>query len=160
MAFTETEEYSYSGLDKEERDKMFKPFGSKKYKDALKEAEKIIEKNYVELNSQYVAYNSSQELKDEKKAAFHKSVLLGLLNAIQNSGDGMTAKTAFTAITINEEYTFMNIMGYKHSSQSLQHIDGHSFDVFEAVDSKNQKVKLYFNIDVIWKAESAIFGGK
>ena len=45
MAFTETEEYSYDGLEKEERDKMFKPFGSKKYKDSLKEAEKIIEKN-------------------------------------------------------------------------------------------------------------------
>ena len=157
-AFTETKEYSYSGLDKDVRNKMFKSLNDKKYKDSLKQAEKILEKNYLEINAHYVAYVSNRELKDDKKAEFHKTVMVNLLEAIRGGNDGLSAKTAFMPITIDEEYTLMNFLGYKHNSQSLQSIDGHQFDVLEVVDSKtNQTKKLYFNIDVIWKAETAIF---
>lgn len=159
MAFAETEDYSYDGLDKDARGKMFKSLNDKNYKDALKQAEKILDKNYVEINAHYVAYVSNRELKDDKKAEFHKTVMVNLLEAIRSGNDGLSAKTAFMPITIDEEYTLMNFMGYKHNSQSLQTIDGHKFDVFDAVDSKsNETKKLYFNIDPIWKAESAIFG--
>jgi outer membrane protein assembly factor BamD (BamD/ComL family) len=157
-AFVGTKEYSYAGLDKEARNKMFKSLNDKNYKDALKQAEKILDKNYIEINAHYVAYISNRELKDGKKSEFHKTVMVNLLEAVRNGNDGLSAKTAFMPITIDEEYTLMNFMGYKHNSQSLQTIDGHKFDVFDAVDSKtNEAKKLYFNIDVIWKAETAIF---
>jgi Domain of unknown function (DUF4919) len=157
-AFVETKEYSYGGLDKDVRNKMFKSLNDKKYKDSLKQAEKILEKNYLEINAHYVAYISNKELKDDKKTELHKTIMVNLLEAIRNGNDGLSAKTAFMPITIDEEYTLMNFLGYKHSSQSLQSIEGHQFDVFEVVDSKTKEAKkLYFNIDVIWKAETAIF---
>ena len=68
MAFTETKDYSYGGPDKAEKEKFLKPFNDKNYKEALKQAEKFLEKNYVEANAHYVAYNSAKELKDDKKA--------------------------------------------------------------------------------------------
>ena len=45
MAFAETEEYSYGGPEKAEREKFLKPFNDKNYKEALKQAEKHLEKN-------------------------------------------------------------------------------------------------------------------
>ena len=158
-AFTETKDYSYSGSDRTEISKMFKSLNDKNYREAAKQAGKILDKNYVELNAHYVAFSAAKELKDDKKAEFHRTVLAGLMDAIQDGNDGQSAKTPFFPITIAEEYTVMNLLGYKHGSQSLQSIDGHQFDVFDATDNKtNKSVKLYFNIDIIWKAESAIFG--
>ncbi len=158
MAFTKTDEYSFHGPDKTEREKFLKPFGDKKYKDALKQVEKYLEKNYVDANAHYVAYNSAKELKDDAKAEFYKSVLLGLLNSIKNGNDGLSAETPFFVISIDEEYTLMKFLGFQHSSQSLQHKDGHTFDVFEIKDTKTSKDgKIYFNIDVVWAAETNLF---
>jgi hypothetical protein len=159
MAFTETEEYSYSGPDKEEQAKFLKPFNDKKYKEALKQAEAFMEKNYVDANAHYVAYNSAKELKDEKKAEFHKTVLLGLLNSIKSGNDGLSEKTPFHVITINEEYTLLTFLGYQRGGQSLRHSDGHTFDVLTAIDPKtNKQTQFFFNIDVVWAAEMKLFG--
>ena len=160
MGFVETREYSFRGSDKKAVEKFSAPFNDKKFKDALKEAEKFIEKNYVDANAHYVAYNSAKEIKDDAKAEFHKAVLLGLLNSIKNGNDGLSAKSPFKVITVDEEYTMLRFLGYKVMSQSLNHIDGHTFDVFTAADNKtNEKVTIYFNIDVVWAAETKLFGG-
>lgn len=159
LAFAETEEYSYSGPDKAERESFFKPFNDKKYKDALKQAEKALEKNYVDANAHYVAFNAAKELKDDKKAEFHKAVLLGLLNSIKSGNDGLSEKTPFHVITIDEEYTLLRFLGYQRGGQALRHLDGHSFDVLSVTDPKtNKTLELFFNIDVVWAAEMKIFG--
>lgn len=158
MAFTKTKNYSYHGPEKTDREVFFKPFNEKKFKDALKEAEKYIEKNYVDANAFFVAYSSASELKDDKKTQFYKAILIGLLKSIENGNDGFSAKTPFMVITIDEEYTMMRFLGYQFSSQSLQNSDGHTFDVFEVIDSKTkEKQKLFFNIDIVWKAETELF---
>jgi hypothetical protein len=159
MGFTETKDYSYHGLDKEELAKMMKPLGEKNYKEALKQAEKVLEKNYVDANTHYVFYTASKELKDDKNAEFHRAVLVGLLNSIKDGNDGLTAKTSFLAITIDEEYTLMKFLGYKVEGQSLQSADGHKYDVLSVVNSKTgEKAKFYFNIDKVWEAETKLFG--
>ncbi len=158
MAFVKTREYSYSGTDKTEREKFLKPFSDKNYQAALKQSENFLEKSYLDATAHFVAYSSAKELKDDKKADFYKAVLVGLLSSIKNGNDGFSAEKPFSVITIDEEYTLMKFLGYQFSSQSLQSINGHKFDVFTATNAKtSEKVKLYFNIDVIWKAESEIF---
>ena len=160
LAYTETKDYSYHGPEKEEREKFYKPFGSKNYKEALKQVEKYLDSNYVDANAHYVAYTSAKEMKDETKAEFYKAILLGLLNSIKNGNNGLSAKTPFKVISIDEEYTLMRFLGLKFSSQSLQNDDGHKFDVFEAVDSKtNEKLKIYFEIDIVWSGRNeTVFG--
>ena len=110
-SFAEINEYHYDGISKEEREKIFKPLNDKNYKEALKQADKIAEKNYVDVNVHYAAYQASKELKDDKNAEFHKAVLIGLLNSIQNGNDGKTAKTAFLPKDISEEYNLINFLG-------------------------------------------------
>ncbi len=158
IAFSATKGYSFSGPDREARNKFYKPFGEKNYKDALKEAEKYLDSVYVDANAHFVAHVSAKELKDEKKADFHKAVLIGLIDSIRDGNDGLTAKTPFMVISIDEEYTLMRFLGLRHSSQSLQHSDGHTYDVFDAVDAEtNQARKVYFNIDIVWDAETKLF---
>lgn len=158
LAFTETKNYSYGGPDKEAQAKFTKPFAAKNYKDALKQAEDYLEKNYVDANAHFIAFASAAELKDDKKAAFHKTVLFGLLDSIKDGNDGRSAKTPFFVITIDEEYTYMRFLGYQHSTQSLRKAEGHTFDVFAATDTQTKEnVTLYFNIDVVWAAETKMF---
>ncbi len=160
-SFAEMNDYSYDGISKEERAKIFKPLNDKNFKEAFKQADKIAEKNYVDANVHYAAYQASKELKDDKNAEFQKAVLIGLLNSIQNGNDGKTAKTAFLPINISEEYNLLNFLGYKFESQATAEEDGHRFDIMSVVNSKtNDKAKLYFNIDKIWEAETKLFGGK
>jgi Domain of unknown function (DUF4919) len=159
MGFVATKAYSYHGPDKAEKEKFLKPLNDKKWKDALKEAEKFLGKNYAEPNAHHAAYLAAKELKDEKATEFHMTVLLGLLNSIKNGNDGFSAKTPFLVTTIDEEYTMMRFLGLKFNSQSLQHAEGHTFDVFTATDTKtNEKVTVYFNIDIVWAAETKLFG--
>lgn len=158
MAFTATKMYSYSGSDDDERNKMLKLLADKDYKKALKTAEKMLDDDYVNANAHYVAFISNKELKNNEKAEFHKAVLFGLLNSVKGSNDGFSAKSPFYVITIEEEYAVIRFLGYRFVSQSLQHLDGHTFDVFDVTDAKSgQKTKLYFNIDPIWKAETEVF---
>lgn len=158
VAYSATKEYSFSGPDREARNKFYKPFNEKNYKDALKEAEKYLETVYVDANAHLVAHISAKELNDTKKADFYKAVLIGLVNSIQDGQDGLTAKTPYMVISIDEEYTLMRFLGLQHKVQSLQHIDGHAYDVFEAVDTETNKArKVYFNIDIVWEAETKLF---
>jgi Domain of unknown function (DUF4919) len=159
MAFTKTKNYSYDKTDKAVTAKLTKLLSDKNFKEALKQAEAILEKDYVDENAHYIAYTASKELKDETKAAFHKAVLVGLLSSIKDGQDGLTAKTPFLPITIDEEYTMIRFLGYQPAGQSLQDANGHKFDVLDVVNPKtNEKAKFYFNIDIIWEAESKVFG--
>lgn len=159
MAFAKTKNYSYGGLDREEKQKMFKPLGEKNYKSALKEAEKILDKNFAEPNAAYVAFAASKELGDARKADFYQAVLSGLIKSITNGGDGKSAKSSFEVITTDEEYFMMNYLGFAVSQQSLNSEAGHRFDVLSGTNRKtNETGKIYFNIDVVWAAESEIFG--
>ncbi len=158
LAYTKTKGYSYGGPDKAEREKFNKPFREKKFKDALKAAEDYLEKMYVDANAHFVAYNSAKELKDDAKAGFHKNVLLGLLGSIKNGNDGSTAETPYLVISIDEEYTMLRFLGLQFNGQGLNHIGGHTFDVMDVTDPKTgQKGKVYFNIDIVWDAETSLF---
>jgi hypothetical protein len=161
MAFAETKNYSYLGVSRDAKKKMLEALGSKKYKGALKQAEEILKDDFTEPNSHYVAFIANKELKDEKKSKFHKTVVNGLLNSIQNGNDGKTAKTAFEVITISEEYFVMEILGFRLGSQRLNNELGHTYDVLDGTNPETKEnASFYFNVDAVWAAETKMFGGK
>jgi len=97
-------------------------------------------------------------LGDKAKSDFHKRVHLGLVNSILSSGDGKTAETAYVVISTDEEYTILQALDLPRGSQSLNHLNGHSFDILTVTDPKtNKPVKIFFNIDIPWKAETEMF---
>lgn len=157
VAFSQTKAYSpYGGSD--EQKELFAALDQKNYKDALKKAQKILDECYVDMDAHVVASLANRGLNDAAKADFHKSVYLGLVNSILNSGDGKTAKTAYVVISTHEEYVALRALGLSPASQSLVHQDEHSFDVFQAANQETgAKITVYFNIDISWKAETDMF---
>jgi hypothetical protein len=159
IAYSQTRDYSPYGSDRDSQAAMFEAAKSKKYKDAIKEADKILKNNYVDMEAHITEAIAYRELGDTAKADLHKAIGNGLVNSVLNSGDGKSAKTAYVVISTGEEYTILRALGLRPASQSLDHIDGHTFDVMTGTNPKtNETVKIFFNIDIVWAAETKLFG--
>ena len=157
LAYTETPDYSPYGGDRDTRQKMFAALNAKEFDQAVESAEKILAKDFVEINAHFVAYVAHRELGQAEKATFHKFMFDGLVKSITGSGDGKTAETAFVVISTDEEYTLFNVLGLGPTGQALVSQNGHSFDRMTAVDRKTNKTVVYFfNIDkpFNWLGES------
>ena len=124
----------------------------KNYEEALKIAESVFAKNFVEINAHMAAQIAYQETGNAERAEFHKFMVDGLLNSIKSSMDGKSKEKAFEVISINEEYGLIRSLGLRPIQQGLQEDKGHFYDVITVVDPQtNQQSQLYFNIDKPFK---------
>lgn len=131
---------------------MTAALNSKNYVKALKNADVVLASNFVDMDAHFAEYVAQRELKNTEQSEFHRFVFHGLLDSIAHSGDGKSEKTAYQVIEVHEEYVVLRFMELMPSKQSLSKTDGHSYDVMEAVDPKtNEKVTLYFNVDIPMK---------
>jgi hypothetical protein len=120
----------------------------KNYEEALKIAESVLAKNFVEVNAHMAAQIAYQETGNAEKAEFHKFMADGLLNSIKASVDGKSKEKAFEVISINEEYGLIRSLGLRPIKQALVQDKGHSYDAITVVDPQtNQESIIYFNID-------------
>ena len=127
----------------------------KNFEEALKIAQSVLSKNFVEVNAHITALIAYQETGNAEKAQFHKFMVDGLLNSIKSTMDGKTPEKAFEVISINEEYGLIRSLGVRPIKQALIEDKGHSYDAITVVDPKtNQESTIYFNIDMPfkWKA--------
>ncbi len=149
LAFTESKNYSpYSGSDL--RGKMETSFDEKNYKDCLKAANEMLDKNFVDLHGHFYAMLSNRDLGNEKESAKHRGILEKLLDAIRQN-DGLSAKTAMISIGIAEQYFVMSYMGYRRQSKGLVREGDSMFDVHTAYDEENDSTrKFFFNIDKVF----------
>ena len=158
IAFTHTKNYSPYGGDRDGQKILFAAIDKKNYKDAVKKAEELLKDDYVDMDAHVGASLAYRGLGENDKADIHKNIYLGLVNSIIKSGDGKTASTAYVVISTHEEYITLRALGLASGDQSLQHLDGHTFDVLTATDPKTKEsLKVFFNIDISWKAETEIF---
>ncbi len=147
LAYFETPEYSpltgmfdYRALNG--------ALGQGDYAAAVKTAEAVLERNFVDLNAHMVAYIAHRETKNEEKAKYHRAISEGLLDSIKATGDGKSPETAFEVISISEEYAMFRAMGVRAVKQSLVQDKGHSYDAVVVVDPRtNQQTTYYFNVD-------------
>ena len=120
----------------------------KNYEEALKIAESVLAKNFVEINAHITAQIAYQETGNAERAQFHKFMVDGLLKSIKSNVDGKSPATAFEVISINEEYGLIRSLGLRPIKQALVNDKGHSYDAITVVDPQtNQESILYFNID-------------
>ena len=120
----------------------------KNYQEALKIAESVLAKNFVEVNAHMAAQIAFQETGNAERAQFHKFMADGLLKSIKSSVDGKSPATAFEVISINEEYGLIRSLGLRPIGQALIEDKGKRYDAITVVDPQtNQESKIYFNID-------------
>lgn len=135
--------------DSEDTKKIRALLSEKKFEEALKNVDKAIEDAFVDIDLHYLAFMANMELKKEDKAQFHRTVIRGLLDSIQEDKHGRSEDDAFVVINVHEEYVFLGFSKMSVKKQSLVNKDGHSFDVMECTDTANSRdITVYFNVDI------------
>ena len=122
----------------------------KKFDKALKKVNQILEKVFVDAELHYIAFISNSESGNKEKAEFHKAVIRGLLDSIQENKHGQSEEDAFVVINVHEEYTFLRFSHLQVTKQSLSHKEGHTYDIMVCQDmsDKGREVTAYFNVDI------------
>ena len=149
LAYMDSPEYQAARDTDAQAEAMIAAINANDFPAAIKNAEVVLVSDYVDLDAHFAEYIAYRELHRDAEAKFHKDVFEGLLRSITSSGDGKSDQTAFVVISTHEEYTLLRVAGLVLDKQSLRHVNHHAYDVIEATDQKsNQKVVLYFNVDV------------
>jgi len=141
------------------RKAMFESFQKADFAGAAAQAEQLLEDSYVEIDAHIVCDLAYQRLGDAARARRHHDSVTGLLASIR-TGDGRTPATAFTVITVREEYGVLHAFGIKPTHQSLIQDGGHAYDLLEGVDPAGQPQRYYFLIDRVMAAEAAALKNK
>jgi uncharacterized protein DUF4919 len=148
---------SYSPYGSSKKKEMFEAFSAGDNKKALQIADRELGQNYLNVDAHMVAMMAADKLGDNTGFAHHKYVAKGILQSIQESGDGKAPETAYKVISVDEEYALLRVLGFKVRQQSLNHIGGHAFDVLVALDpDTSSEQKIFFNIDPVWAAEKKL----
>jgi hypothetical protein len=152
MAFTKTADYKPYGSDPKAYDKLTEAFEKKEDASAVKLAEALLAKRYVDMKAHFILYRAHTRLGHTKQAKFHRYVFDGLIKSVLKSGDGKKPATAFVVISTDEEYVVLGVLGIRKTSQALVDEKGKKFDRINGIDSESKNaVSLYFNIGTQWK---------
>ena len=152
LNYMDSPEYKAAKDTSKSEDAMFEELDKKDYPAALKDAETVLESNYVNIDAHYVALVANREMGAMDKAEFHRTVFRGLINSIRNSGDGKSMETAWVVITVHEEYVVLRVLGFRPSQQSLVNQNGHSYDVMKVKSIEDgTEQTFYFNVDIPFK---------
>jgi hypothetical protein len=146
--------------DAASRTKVNALLDAKKYAEALKEADKALEKAYVDIEMHFFAGIAATELQNKGKADFHRNMVKGLLDSIKENKRGRSRDDAYVVITLHEEHMFLQYSGMRVKRQRLLVEESHTYDECEcaAMDSEDD-VTLYFNLDIPLKGLSDWYNG-
>ena len=133
--------------DAPNRDAMVEAFEKKDYGKAANLIESVLDYEFVNRGLHRAAEDAYQQLNDQTKADFHKTIAHKLYHAMMNSGTGKTEDTAYRVLSVREEYMIMNELGYDVHGQALLGSNNKHFDLLMGKDSRTGKeVKVYFDI--------------
>jgi hypothetical protein len=129
---------------------LFSLVNDKQFDQVLKKANLILEKVFVDAELHYIAFVANSESGNKDRAEFHKAVIRGLLDSIQENRNGRSEGDAFVVINVHEEYTFLRFSNMQVTKQSMGEKDGHTYDVMVCKDmsDKGREVTAYFNVDI------------
>ena len=141
------------------KNEIYKLLVDEKFIEALKEIDKSLQKIFVDIELHYFAFIANVETDKKEKAEFHKTVIGGLLDSIQEDKNGRSEKDAFTVINTREIYVFLQFSGMNVHGQSLRNKDGHSYDVMTCTrEAGEEPFDVYFNVDIPMNSLSKLLG--
>jgi hypothetical protein len=135
---------------------MFTALNGGDFAGALAAAKREIDADYVDADAHLVAAIADDKLGDAAGSARERAIALGLWKSME-TGDGKTAASAFTVISVGEEYSLMRAHQRRVTEQALVNAGGHSYDVLTTVAQGGGDVQTcYFLIDRVLAAEAAM----
>lgn len=136
---------SQSGDDFKELAEAFK---SNNFIECIRLGKVLYAKDPTNLDVILILLRAYDQTKDISNFSHHIAQLRLLTEAIKNSGDGKSEKTAYKVNNVGDEYIFLNVMnvgqGYTRSSKTLK--DG-VVDVWEKGDTKIYIKVLYLDFN-------------
>ena len=124
-------------------------------------ANQIIARDYTDIDAHSALSTVLQRRGQTEQAAFELAVANGLLNSIEQSGDGMTPETALVVIGIAEEYSLLGARGLQVARQSLVQTDRGPVDALEVVNpTNNERSTIYFDVSRLFAAMSRLGGAQ
>ena len=124
-------------------------------------ARQIIERDYTDIDAHSALSAVLERRGQTQEAAFERAVADGLLDSIEQSGDGMSPETAFVVIGVAEEYSLLGSSGVQVAKQSLLQTDRGPVDALEVIDpSNNERRTVYFNVSRLFSAMSRLGGAQ
>jgi hypothetical protein len=149
FAYTKTENYKPYGGDDNIKDAAFDALKKKNYPEAVRQAQSVLERNYVDLDVHLLCRTAYRETGNLEKYTFHSSILKGLVGSLYASGDGTAPEKAIIVISVSEEYFIMNANGLKSIKNTTFAANGHNYDKIDVENKKTAEKKvIYFNIDI------------
>jgi hypothetical protein len=159
FAYADTPDFDPLGAEtRTRRERMFAAYAAGDDKTALAEAVRVLDQNYTDIAAHVVSEVASRDLGDEDRSRQEHEIVVALLRSIR-TGDGQTPATAFTVVSITEEYDYLRYLKYEFHQQALVSLDGHAYDRFE-VERDGKSYAFYFLADRVLAAEAALLQPK
>jgi ADP-ribose pyrophosphatase YjhB (NUDIX family) len=136
---------------------MRKAFNGADLAGAIAEAKLVLDQDFVDPEAHLIAAVAYRRSNDALSADREQAIGTALLKSVQ-TGDGRSAQTAYTVISVKEEYVLMAASGRRVTRQSLMKTGGHSYDVLETVETSGAApMTFWFQIDRVTAAETHVF---
>ncbi|MFZ1084274.1 MAG: DUF4919 domain-containing protein [Terracidiphilus sp.] len=117
------------------------------YEEALKIARETEKHNIADIDAHLAARSCLKQLGSKDEADKEWNILHALVQSILKSGDGKSAKTAWFAVGIREEFVFMQILQVRSKQQRSVKIDGRYYDMVLIKDQSGKDSVLWFDTD-------------
>jgi hypothetical protein len=127
---------------------------------ALESSEKVLKVSFINILAHLVRSECLSKQGELARAAREDTIVTGLRDSIFLSGDGISPKSAFVVVTLDEERFILSTKGLEETQQALVQDDGHSYDLVEGKSKDGTTKTVYFQIDAITAAEARMFKEK
>lgn len=147
LAYSRTSDYS--PYERKSYDALKKAYYDKKYDEAIKLGQDIVDKNFVDMDAHMVMSLSYEKKGDKEKSQFHRKQVENLVRSIAGAGDGKSQKTAYIIINIREEYILMKFLGVEKTGKDLQKgPQNQMFDVMKVKTRDGKEGQIFFNVTI------------
>jgi hypothetical protein len=143
-------------VSEEVRAAMRAAVGRKDYDEALYRASVLLQADYVDAEAHLGAAAAYRGLGKAAEADRERSIAQGIFKSMM-TGDGLTSASAYTVVSVAEEYQLMAVLGRKVTGQSTMQAGGHGYDVLTVVGENGEAAAYYFQIDRVLQAERKLF---
>ncbi len=142
--FTQTSKYDPFCLEKgnrtcDYRDSMYHSFAAKNWTVAREYANKVLQREYCDIDAHSLASAANLELKDSVLSKLQGWTSRKLLESIRTSGDGKSPGSPFKLISLLEERPFLSYLGYTREDVETVEHEGRVLDKVKAKKSGSSK---------------------
>ncbi len=161
IAYSKSKDYEpYSTDAKDAVQRSWELIEKKSFKAAIEAADNGLKHSHFSIDLLMAKSAAYHELGDAAKAQEFQAAWIGVADSILSRGDGKSFETAFTVISVDEEYSVLRLLKLVLVQQALVEHDGKSFDRLDLKKGdSDQTLTLFFNVDLPFGWERRQFEG-